>query len=175
MGWWSRRAGPKLLLPLHQPPPILSFHFSLAQSQLMDIVFWKGIVLLTLPRVDSVQDECWVSRQLLLTSSRQLSHLNISVTAAASSFSCSLKPSQLKHCSLSPMTAVAFVQFQKWGLAILGVCYVGLISCIRFVSFDRSSYSDSVLLYIQQRQLFEILIISANLLSFSFWKLNAYW
>ena len=44
-----------------------------------------------------------------------------------------------------------------------------------FFSSDRSSYSDSVLLLVRGRQLFQILSISANIFSFSFWELNADW
>ena len=43
-----------------------------------------------------------------------------------------------------------------------------------FVSSDRSSYSDSVLLLVR-RQLFQILSFYANIFSFSFWELNANW
>ena len=39
---------------------------------------------------------------------------------------------------------------------------------VSFVSSDRSSYSDSVLLLVHGRQLFQILSIYANLFSFSF-------
>ena len=42
------------------------------------------------------------------------------------------------------------------------------------VSSDRNSYSDSVILLVRQ-QLFQILSISANIFSFSFWELNADW
>ena len=43
------------------------------------------------------------------------------------------------------------------------------------ISSDRSSYSDSGLLYNVRRPLFEISSISANIFSFSFWELNADW
>ena len=46
-----------------------------------------------------------------------------------------------------------------------------------FFSSDRTSYSDSVLLYIYRsaRPVFEILSISANIHSFSFWNLNVFY